>query len=208
MSCGGWGRSYRTLLGAKSLLRGNGETTSAPEFALPTPTTRPPTLSEENRPVSCSITWSNRKVPDKPVRIGTSCEIDGAVSEAAPTIPHRQEEEDCVGAGRRDLICAAMFVTSRSRDFRSGRVCLGSNGRCPGGRKRIRGDRVGRSARHRLGLRVNHDREKKHEQQTFHSGSPDVPYNYGTLRLLFAAAPWFVSRAACLILLSRRTVPR
>ena len=53
--------------------------------------------------------------------------------------------------------------------FRSGRVGLGGNGRRPAGRNRIRGDRVGRSARHRLGLRENHDGEKKHKQQTFHS---------------------------------------
>ena len=157
-------------MGAESLLRGNGETTSAPEFALPTPTTRPATLSEENRPVSCTITWSNRKVPDKPVRIGTSCEIDGAVNELAPTVPHRQEEEDCVGAGRRDLICAAMFVRSGRAPFGADVSALAATGDVlPDGTESAA---IALEDPHGTGWDCAETTiaKQKHEQQSFHSG--------------------------------------
>jgi hypothetical protein len=62
----------------------------------------------EKRAVSCSRTWSNRKLPASPGRIGISCEFECAVRELAPTVPQRHEKAGW--AGGRCRICAAAFV--------------------------------------------------------------------------------------------------
>ena len=47
--------------------------------------------------------------------MGTSWESDLAVSDLAPTVPQRHENEGFAGAGRRGWICATVTISGRTR---------------------------------------------------------------------------------------------